>query len=283
MSIWIPFDLKYAKPQQVGHLEIMHPVIHDIAAALKLIEDEIIYVGALLETHPPDNIDAHVAAMDRALRKSYEASEATAKYLCILRTPTLEKYSPVEVVRGMSAQHPAAYTRKDEAKAVRVSLGDAEQVAELLRLLVENAELGEDATLHCEVACGDGAPRIVFSLDGPADFGDKLRIGEHYAMALEEFGHRWTAASSGGHIARAPHTLKLSLEGEGDAHASPPAFDRAAPVAKKLARSLRSWRGAIGNYEPGYASGEDIIALYRDTLHKTHALVLELRDALGAG
>lgn len=259
----------------------MHPITEDIAQVLLNIEDNVITVGKLLDTVSEEEIDAQVPTMDRTLKKSYGAAEATARLLALLRDPDIQPYAPVELIRKISAHHPAAVTRKNVIEAMRQCQGDEEQIAESVRLLVDNVELLDDSSLQCEVATSEGIPRMVFSLEAPANFPDTLKIGQAYTLSLENFGYRWTAASGGGHVAQAEQALILFLEGERDIPFSPVAFNQAAPVSKKLAHSLRSWRGAIGHYEPGYGSGADIIALYRDALGKTSTQLNALREALG--
>jgi hypothetical protein len=60
--------------------------------------------------------------------------------------------------------------------------------------------------------------------------------------------------------------VELLLSGAGEAGFSTPGLEAPLATLKGAVQRLRSWRGAIGHYEPGYAAPADIVRMYRGTV-----------------
>jgi len=241
------------------------PVVTEI---LNRCKDDLIDVGVLLERADPGGIEELVPGMDLKLRSAYQVADACRRLDVLLRPPNLDEYDPPGVLRRLSAQQPAAVdAAKIHVEQMERCIGDADQIFECVRLTCRNFQVVENGRLRVTATARGGAPRITFTLEGGGTPPAIFDLEGVYLFDLDELRGRWYSATHGGVVDRTPGGLAFCLEGDVDTPVPEPSHDTGRGAALiSLARRLRPWRGAIGDYEPGCAGAEEVIQLYRKTV-----------------
>jgi len=236
-------------------------------ALLKQPREDLLDVGLLLERTPEAEIGDVVAAMDLKLRSVYHAVEACRRLLVLYRTPRHRQFDPAEVLCTLAAQVPLRDADPDALQATRRVYGDPEQMLECVRLVSGSVSLAMGGRLRTTLATAEDPPRIVLELQGSGRIPEDFPLEALHELSLDELGERWTAATAGGHLAHTGENMVFYLESDRPPPASVAGLEDRIKTLQRLSRRLRSWRGAIGHFEPGYAAAGEIVQLYRDTVH----------------
>jgi len=133
------------------------------------------------------------------------------------RLPRYVQYNPGSMFRRAFADSPYVL----HVEPVTDAVGDIFQVGAIALLLAESAQLEQDATLLVDVFQQpdkiekDGVPCVALAFDGFGAFPTSFPVGEGDAMSVsfDELQARWTLATRGGRIDKAPNGLLLRLAG----------------------------------------------------------------------
>lgn len=239
-------------------------------------EDALIAAGALIDGVDDADLEDVAARADLFLRDAYRAAEACQRWLLLRRSAPAAVYDPRDLPRVLSGALGMAVTRPRRDDDLALS-GDIDRIVACLRVLVDNAPLRGGDTFRAELRLDD-APALLIALDGEGALPDPLLVEGLLPLSAEDFDACWAGATGGGRVMRAGSRLLLDLCGGdtppgGESGAPSPAWD----ASRRLARRLRSWRGATGHYEPGLVSVAEMRTLYRDTIR---AALEDLRGLL---
>ena len=139
--------------------------------------------------------------------------EAAATYLGLHRYPAYETYCPSDTLK-QRLKDIADATHEFHVQPVGDCIGDADRMCDCLRILIQGATLEAESALIIEVFEEDKTPYLALSFDGPGRFPELLHVEGLIRIALEELGRRWTLATRGGRLDKAPNGLLLRLRGE---------------------------------------------------------------------
>lgn len=95
---------------------------------------------------------------------------------------------------------------------VKECAGDPEAVFACARVLMQSAELQDDAVLVAELLDGQD-PVMALHVDGAGQFPEDVSVDGFFRLSREEAGACWTLATRGGRIDAAPSGLMLRLGG----------------------------------------------------------------------
>lgn len=230
--------------------------------------DLLVEVGALLQRSAEADVPEIVPEMDLKLRDAYVSANACRRLMTVLRRAVPADYDPVRTLREKAFQNVLAGVDAEAPQAYRLISGDAEQVVECVRLVMENTHLDSGGRLNVRVTPEAGNARVVFQLHGGGRLPEGISVEGVHTFTLEAFADCWIDATAGGHIGMNEEGVVLYLEG-----------DRTRPVLREelgaplkalnnMTRRLRAWRGAVGHYEPGLVGHAEAFAVYRDTVDR---------------
>lgn len=251
-----------------------------LAEILLPVKEDFVTLGALLEGHgTAPNAGDLVPQLDMTLKRAYHSANAARRILILARRPVYADFDPAAALRELGAFVP--HTRKAPelvVQALRMVYGDREQIVEAFRLIGENVDIAHGGRLRTEVT-GEPPARIVLQVSGEGLIADSLSVDGVMAYDWETLGGVWTQATHGGHVALDAKVVVLYLEG--DRELPEPGLEHAPEIraCKALTRRLMSWRGAIGNYEPGIVDEAEITAIYLDTINRSVADLNEVLEA----
>jgi hypothetical protein len=219
-------------------------------------------VGVILDKTTPETADGAFSELDLTLRDAQALLDACRRFATLVRPSSHAPYRPVHLLRRLSAQLSAPSCAQEAAADVELPRGDEAQVAECLKLLVDNARLPQGGSLHHSAFLDNDEPHITMSLAGGGRFDEPLLLGP-FAFDAEAFQACWRAATAGGAVERDDGGVRLWLTGDADVPGGLKQAAAAAGPAGRAAQALMPWRGAIGVYDEGYASVEESLRLYR--------------------
>jgi len=146
--------------------------------------------------------------------------DGASRFLDLYRPPEYAPYDPEKVLAREKTAPQSAAPPVFYAEAVGEVAGDAAQVAGIVRLLVESAQLDEGAVLLVDVFRQpdrlekEGVPCVALAFDGAGRFPATFSFGDGMSLAMDELQARWTLATRGGRIDPAPNGLLLRLKGQ---------------------------------------------------------------------
>ncbi|HUW62316.1 MAG TPA: hypothetical protein VMZ06_15030 [Candidatus Bathyarchaeia archaeon] len=215
---------------------------------------------------------------------------AAARFLELYRPPNYVQYNPGAIFRHALPASPHVL----HVEPVGDAIGDTAQVVAITRLLIESAQLEQGAVLLVDVFQQpdriekDGVPCVALAFDGfgtfPAQFSFGAAVcgaavsGDCITLTLDEVQARWTLATRGGRIDKAPNGLILRLHG---LRATPEpavapervrdAVDKAAHACDQDPESARTFLNEALDLIDGDAAPElaDIKALVLDVARET--------------
>jgi len=229
-----------------------------LASALTSLIRRLRHTLHELEGIEPAQID--FAGLDLALRSAFLDAEAIRRYIDLHRPAVYAAYDPLETLERYSAQLLSG-ARCEHKELVRL-VGDAAQMVECVKLVRENIEMNQGAHMMVAVFLDSEHPRIAIGVEGMGRLVSPLKLGDLFALSLEDFQGCWAAACQGGYIERDGQTVSLHLEGDAPIPQRDERLARAMEPISKAARRLLSWRGATGMDEPAMASAEESKHLY---------------------
>jgi hypothetical protein len=230
--------------------------------------DLLVEVGAVLQRSNEDDVPDIVPEMDLKLRDAYFTANACKRLLTVLRRAEPGDYDPVKTLRELAFQNVLKDVDAQAPEMYRLIEGDAPQVVECVRLVMENVRLDSGSRLNVQVTPEVGNARVVFRVHGSGTLPETIDVEGLHQFTIDEFADCWIDATAGGHIAMNEEGVILYLEG-----------DRARPLLRQnlsaplkamnnMARRLRAWRGTVGNYEPGLVSHAEVLTIYRETVDR---------------
>jgi len=150
-------------------------------------------------------------ARERSWSDAHAVLRAARDYAEIYRSPVPAEVDAVAIIhRALSA---AALRPTVSGPASLNARGDEEQMAVVIRLLVNSARLEFDATLECALIDLDGVPAIRISIDGPGQFPSVVDLGFSFRVARDIIDAAWTNATCGGRIDAQASQLELRIKG----------------------------------------------------------------------
>ena len=138
--------------------------------------------------------------------------EAAATYLGLHKYPSYQTYSPADALK-QRLDDLADATHEFHIEPVGDCIGDAVRTCDCLRILIQGAALEAESALILEVFEEDETPYVALSFDGPGRIPELLHVEGLIPIAFEELGRRWTLATRGGRLDKAPNGLVLRLRG----------------------------------------------------------------------
>ena len=241
---------------------LFHTMIQDL-------RNTLLDTGLLIDRHgttAPENL---VPQLDINLRTIQANADALYRLAVLLRPPNPEEYDPIKTFRILSGHIDLTLnTHNNVSLQPLICIGDSEQLYECIRLLLQNAHLQTGTRLRAEIII-EGIPRILLRFLPSGSFPIFITVDGRLDISWEQLKNTWTAATQGGHLTWSEETLSCFLRG--DQAVLPTGEDapetRIAEVMRHLARHLRPWKGAIGHYEPGYLSSDDLLPMYRKAVN----------------
>lgn len=243
----------------------MSVVANTVEGLAAQCEDRLLAAGVLIDRTADADLESVVARGDLLLREVYRMAEACQRWLLLRRPVRQAAYDPRDLPRILSGALRIAAVRPRNETDLRLA-GDIARIIECLKLLVENARLAGGDAIRAELRMDD-APAVLISLDGRGALPETLCFEGYLELPLADFDQAWAEATGGGQVHRAGARLLLELTGDDPAPLSnDSSMDKAWEAAGRLARRLRSWRGATGHHEPGLVSVGEMRMLYRQTI-----------------
>ncbi len=163
-------------------------------------------------------LDRLYPVLCHALKKDSAAvTQAVIAYTRLFSEPDYVLYDPPLYLK----QHAKELTDARHDLSVEAlheeRVGAPELMVQCLRALIDAVSLEEDALLRIEVfeeeERREKIARIAVSLDGPGHFPARFVFADYFVFSLEELGERWTLATQGGRIDKAPNGFMLRLNG----------------------------------------------------------------------
>lgn len=143
---------------------------------------------------------------------------AALTWLELHRPPVYEAYAPAKLVKErLRALEDDAHSFNIEE--VAECTGDVEQIVSIARMVIGSAILEAESSLVVDVfrqddpIDKDGVPCVALGFDGFGRIPDEIMVGGSFPVPLEDIGVRWTLATKGGRIERAPNGVALRLKG----------------------------------------------------------------------
>jgi len=229
-------------------------------------QDLLVEVGAVFERDGAEPEEL-VGESDMRLRETWDLARKGMRLATLFREPEPTMCDPVQELREKAFMNIPAVVA-DVIEARRHTVGDAAQIVEGVRWVMEAFELQTGGRMRVEVTAEGNTPRVTLKLEGGGSAPDALPLDDRRALTLDEFAQRWIGATQGGHVAKANDGIILYLEGE---RPLPELHLHRPDLAWGFARaevSLRSWRAANGIYEPGYVSEAEIQSLYLGAVNR---------------
>jgi hypothetical protein len=149
-------------------------------------------------------------------RSSDKALEATRRFVRLYGTPAYAAFDPDQFLqqRWDDVAGPRCHPFMETASEC---VADPKNVVTCLAALLRCAELDGDSSLAVELfdldERGERIPCIAVGLDGPGRFPDQVNLDGFFPLSMDAFGERWTLATRGGRIDRAPNGWLLRLKG----------------------------------------------------------------------
>jgi len=138
-----------------------------------------------------------------------------ARFLDLFRPPSYVQYNPGTTLRRALAGGPHVLHVEPVADAI----GDTAQIAAIVLLLIESTQLEQGSVLLVDVFQQpdriekDGVPCVAVAFDGFGTFPAQFSFGDGMGLTFDEVQARWTLATRGGRIDKAPNGLLLRLHG----------------------------------------------------------------------
>lgn len=139
------------------------------------------------------------------------ALESCGRFLKVCRDPMYRNYDPGDLLRALADRKNPRWVV--EVESSRTCSGDAEQIGQLLTLLLESAVLETGSLVIVRLQNGADTLRISVLFDGPGHFPEVFALGASIYMTFSEFGDQWTAATGGGGIVKKGAGIELRLAG----------------------------------------------------------------------
>jgi hypothetical protein len=237
-------------------------------------------LGALREplaSADAGDVDDSLHLWDRELAALFRDAEALERFTQLYSPADYAPYDPVDVLRQVMA----AGTPMDAAARGQLH-GDATQVMACIALFRDTVCGSTRSDLDLAVYGGE-TPRIHVTVTEQLAIPEKLRFADDWSMSWAGFNERWSIATFGGVAERTgDYSASLTLAGD----QTPPPCEtvprEACTTARALKRSLSSWRNAISNYDPGYASNEDTLRLYARRVEEAESHAKRLSALISA-
>lgn len=242
--------------------------MHRTVEFLDRCKDTLIDVGVLLEQATRATATETFPHVNQKLRAALGLADVSRSLHTLLRAPVYASYNPADLLRA-AGDGPVCAGPRTQILAENIGLlvGDQDQVAGCLRLLVRNLVQEDGAKLRVKLTRRDGSPRFVFTVEGGAGLPAVLDLHGHYFLDTHELAEHWLVATGGGHLAVTPVGYILYLEGgrvlpDGAAHPDASAQEG----LNRLCRRLRLWRNAMAGCQMKGPVPADLITLYRQTV-----------------
>ena len=201
---------------------------------------------AALECTEPVLCFALSAAARNDWQVANEALRACVDHAELHRTREYDEYDLATMLQQSlaSVECPVEIVGGHAGKLV----GDAGQIAAMLRAVSRNAILEHDAALRMEIVEIDAVPILKLYIDGPGRFPNRLSLGYGLTVPFPDLELIWTAATRGGRIDARPGQLDLRLKGVRAIHETPTGCD---PIVASLCEAENRARIlASGEFTP---------------------------------
>ncbi|MCX5769215.1 MAG: hypothetical protein NTZ09_02910 [Candidatus Hydrogenedentes bacterium] len=146
---------------------------------------------------------------------SRQLLHAAARFLELYRPPSYVQYNPGPTLRRALP----AGTHVLHVEPLADAIGDTAQIVAIVVLLMDSAQLEQGSTLLVDVFQQpdriekEGVPCVALAFDGFGTFPALFSLGDGMTLAFDELQARWTLATRGGRIDKAPNGLLLRLTG----------------------------------------------------------------------
>lgn len=238
---------------------------------LRTARGRLVKARSLLDATELAALDHAVPELDTLLGAAYWMLENCRRFLTLFRAPRYETYDLTQAARS-GPERASALFHVDPDKECLVE-GDAEQTMAFLRLIRDSAQLGAGQSLSADLYRNEPLPHIIVRALGGFALPEHFTVGPGLEVSRESLAHRWAATTRGGEVEFVEDGVLLGLRGEAAIPASSEALTRMLAPVRRGTEALRAWRGASGQYEPGYASAEEIARLYKKAVDDAFACV----------
>ena len=251
-----------------------------LTSAIAGIRDELLNLGVALDNAASSSMETLAPDCDQKFKRLYEHADATRRYAVLAAPPRLQLYDPAKTLNRLSGRlrrQPATPLPQATAEASVSEYGDPQKIYECVHLLTQNIQLQSGAGFQGELAV-EVEPRLVIRVSPSVALPEHFTLDGHFTLDWDMVGACWTAATHGGHMARAEEVIIGYLRGDRPVFPAPEDCLewRITEVMQRLSRLLLPWRSAIGVYEPGYMAIDDIVASYSDVVRNAFAQLEKL-------
>lgn len=243
----------------------MTPAVRALRSVLYDLRLDLANARTRLSEIPADELEHRLPVLDRELGTLQQSLEYCRRYAMLFREPRLRHYDVASYMKERSGQLSQAAFRMVVEGGIEVE-GDNEMTYECLRLIRDNARLGKDGGITTELYAKEGAPYFRMWISGAGSFGPEYTLGDRLSLSLDRVQDRWTAATDGGSLDPDEDGFILTLGGDRPVRSAERLSRATVSAVGKAGRRLQPWRGAFGVYEPGYASPEESVELYKNAL-----------------
>ncbi|MBI2421619.1 MAG: hypothetical protein HYV27_02235 [Candidatus Hydrogenedentes bacterium] len=256
-------------------------LLQELAAA----KDCLLDAGLLLQRQGGPEAEVFPQA-DRLLSQCHGNVVRAARMATLARPSVLQPYDAQQLFQSQAAHLTASirssFIAADTRAGAAAKEGDPEQILCGLQVLLHNIPLAAQGMVQIHLFCQGPAARIAAHYDGLRSYPEALMWEEAALCTRGEIAGCWMRATGGGVLALEGNPLLFPLTGDSEAiHTGvPERLTSDAAVLNGLVRQLRPWRGAIGGWDPGYASVTESTRLYLETIARC---MREINGVLGRG